>query len=424
MLDKEKIGKTIAFYRKEHGLTQKELADRLHISYQAVSKWEVGAGIPTVEMLCELSAIFHVSVDTLLKDEQRDYRMISYRDIGLDTRKLHMLKEELLGFNTKDEHLIYANYADAAVFEMDLSAYQNPAFSMIMCVPGSKEQLAIMHGYDRELCMDTAVSGINYLLQYGMKPVILKAIVLCSGERHDRLRQMAAAFRDICAENDVLFAGMEIAAQPLNYKQEEFHVLVSLTGVAQKEAIPHFGRIQNDDVVIGIQTTGIDGTSYPFIKVMADRNKNLFRERLENGNLFLDELLKANTAYTHEILQLQKEQLIHSAYRVNNCMFHCMSNHKRCSVLPEDLDVFIDLSTVPVTDFYRFLYRQDMIGRNVFHYHFHFGIGMLVFVAKQDKERAMEIISRYHPCYCIGNVGKRRNKEQRERFFAKGEIQW
>ena len=85
MLDKERVGKTIAFYRKEHGMTQKELADRLHISYQAVSKWEVGAGIPTVEMLYELSAIFHVSMDALLNDEQRDNRTISYRDAGVDT---------------------------------------------------------------------------------------------------------------------------------------------------------------------------------------------------------------------------------------------------------------------------------------------------------------------------------------------------
>lgn len=420
MFDKEKIGKTIAFYRKEQGLTQKELADRLHISYQAVSKWEVGAGIPTVEMLCELSVIFHVSVDALLNDEQWDYRMLSYRDIGLDTRKLYTLKQELLGFNTKDEHLIYANYADTAVFQMELSAYRDPAFSMITCVPGSKEQLAILHGYDREICMDTAVSGINFLLQYGMKPVILKANVLCSGERHDRLRKMAAAFRDICAENDILFAGMEISAQPLNYKQEEFHIMASLFGVVEKEEIPHWGYIQNGDVVIGIQTTGIDGTNYPFIKVMADRNKNLFHERLANGNLVLDEILKVNSAYTHEILHLQKEKLLHAVHRVNNCMFH----RKMGRFLPENLNISIDLSAIPVTDLYRFLYCQDMIGRNVFHYHFHFGIGMLVIVSKEDKERAMEIISQYHPCYCIGGAEKCRSKDHYDGFLEKGEIQW
>ena len=42
MLNKENIGKRIAFYRREKGITQRGLADELHISYQAVSKWESG----------------------------------------------------------------------------------------------------------------------------------------------------------------------------------------------------------------------------------------------------------------------------------------------------------------------------------------------------------------------------------------------
>lgn len=420
MLNKEKVGKTIAAYRKEHGMTQKELADRLHISYQAVSKWEVGAGIPTVEMLCELAAIFHVSVDVLLNDDQRDNRRISYREIGLDTRKLYILKEELLKLNSKHEHLLSADYADATLFQIDMSAYKNPVFSMITCVPGSKEQLAIMHGYDKEICMDTAVSGINYLLQHGTKPVILKARVLCTGERHDRLRQMAHAFRDVCEKNDILFAGMEIAAQPLNFSQDEFHISAGLVGVAEKEDIPCPEHIQCGDVVIGIQTTGIDGTNYPIIKVMADRNKELFRERLANGNLFLDEIMSENTAYTHEILHLQKEKLIHGICRVSNSIVH----QKTGKFLPETLGMCIDLSAIRVTDLYRFLYRQDMIGKKVFHYHFNFGIGMLVIVSKENKKRAIEIISQYHPCYCIGRVEKCCNKDKHERIWTKGEIQW
>lgn len=421
MLDKEKVGKTIAAYRKEHEMTQKELADRLHISYQAVSKWEVGAGIPTVEMLCELAAIFHVSVDALLNDDQWDNRRISYRDAaGLDTRNLYMLKEELMQLNTKDKHLISSDYADAVLFQIDMSAYKNPVFSMITCVPGSKEQLAIMHGYDKEICMDTAVSGINFLVQHGMKPVTLQGRVLCTGERHDRLRQMAQGFRDICAENDILFAGMEIAAQPLNYSQDEFHISAGLFGVAEKEEIPCPEHIQSGDVVIGIQTTGIDGTNYPFIKVMADRNKNLFHERLANGNLFLDEIMSENTAYMHEILYLQKEKLLHGICRVSNSIVR----QKMCKFLPETLGICIDLSAIPITDLYRLLYRQDMIGKKVFHYHFNLGIGMLVIVSKENKERAMEIISQYHPCYCIGRVEKRRNKDTQERIWTKGEIQW
>lgn len=423
MFDKERLGKTIAFYRKELGLTQKDLADRLHISYQAVSKWEVGAGIPTLEMLCELSSIFHVSVDALINDTQWDNRVLTYRDVGLDTKRLGKLKRDLLALNTQSPNLLSANYADAAVFQLDMPAYQDLVFSMITCVPGSKEQLAITYGYDREICMDTAASGMNHLLQHGMKPVILKANVLCSGERHDRLRQMAQAFRDICEENHVMFAGMEIAAQPLNYRHDEFHIHVGLVGVAKKEDWSCFQdtiHAQAKDVVIGIHTNGIDGTNYPFIKVMADKNKDFFQERLANGTMVLDEILKANTAYTHEILALQKEKLLLGSSRVSNRITNDRVAHK----LPNDLGICIDLSSIPVTDLYRFLYQQDLIGRNVFHYHFHFGIGMLVIVAKENKERAMELISQYHPCVCIGSIEKCQHKDDYGKIWTKGVIQW
>lgn len=60
---KQTIGKNIARYRKELQLTQKELADILSISYQAVSKWENGQAMPDVLMLPKLAASLHTDID-------------------------------------------------------------------------------------------------------------------------------------------------------------------------------------------------------------------------------------------------------------------------------------------------------------------------------------------------------------------------
>ena len=45
MLDKKSVGRRIAYYRKDKGFSQKELADSLNISYQSVSKWEAGGSL-------------------------------------------------------------------------------------------------------------------------------------------------------------------------------------------------------------------------------------------------------------------------------------------------------------------------------------------------------------------------------------------
>ena len=60
------IGKIITDKRKSLGLTQQSLAEKLNISFQAVSKWENGTSYPDVTILPMLATILKVSIDSLL----------------------------------------------------------------------------------------------------------------------------------------------------------------------------------------------------------------------------------------------------------------------------------------------------------------------------------------------------------------------
>ena len=55
--------------RKKNGLSQEELADKVGVSRQAVSKWESAQSIPDIDKVIALSGLFGVSIDYLLKDE-------------------------------------------------------------------------------------------------------------------------------------------------------------------------------------------------------------------------------------------------------------------------------------------------------------------------------------------------------------------
>ena len=61
-----KISENIAALRKQAGITQENLANRLNVSNQAVSKWEAGKCCPDIEILPELATFFGVSIDELL----------------------------------------------------------------------------------------------------------------------------------------------------------------------------------------------------------------------------------------------------------------------------------------------------------------------------------------------------------------------
>ena len=71
-MDQVKIGKYIAECRRKQNLTQEELAEKLGITYKAVSKWECGKGLPDASIMISLCQILKISVNDLLSGEKVD----------------------------------------------------------------------------------------------------------------------------------------------------------------------------------------------------------------------------------------------------------------------------------------------------------------------------------------------------------------
>lgn len=67
-----RIGEKLKEERERQGLSQKEVADRLHIARQAVSRWETDQSYPDLENLMALGRLYHVSIDELLGMEKEE----------------------------------------------------------------------------------------------------------------------------------------------------------------------------------------------------------------------------------------------------------------------------------------------------------------------------------------------------------------
>ena len=69
-MDQDKIGKFIKDIRKQNNLTQAQLANKLGVTYQAVSKWENGKNIPDIAILKQISEMFDVNIDEIISGEK------------------------------------------------------------------------------------------------------------------------------------------------------------------------------------------------------------------------------------------------------------------------------------------------------------------------------------------------------------------
>ena len=126
------LGKKLYKLRKEKGLSQEALAEKVGTTRQAISKWENGQGFPETEKLLQLSNALEVSIDFLLKDEK------TRRDA--DERGFYVSREMAAGFLASERKLCrflgaaYLSWALAGVpYTLFAEAPAWRCFGMAVC---------------------------------------------------------------------------------------------------------------------------------------------------------------------------------------------------------------------------------------------------------------------------------------------------
>ena len=103
-MDQDKFGKLIKDIRKKNNLTQKQLADKYGVTYQAVSKWENGKNMPDISLIKEISKDFNVSIDDMFDGNLKaNKKNLKYLFIFFGTVVLILLIINFILYINKDE---------------------------------------------------------------------------------------------------------------------------------------------------------------------------------------------------------------------------------------------------------------------------------------------------------------------------------
>ena len=94
MLNYQRISDFISNKRKQLDMTQADVAEKLNISFQAVSKWENGT-LPNVEILAELAKVLNTTVDEILMGKDKNAETFSYSKAGVDISYTDSIKKEM-----------------------------------------------------------------------------------------------------------------------------------------------------------------------------------------------------------------------------------------------------------------------------------------------------------------------------------------
>ncbi len=161
MLDSRKSGRFIAEKRKSLGMTQQQLADKISVSFQSISKYENGSVYPSIEVLYDLAMCLKVTVDEILTGVEREQDSLSYSKAGVDISYTDTIKQEMAKYlQTENPRVLNGLGAFASLDDIDFPKLEHPLLVLKSEEPGSKQKLAMEYGYTEYICYDM----INHLV--------------------------------------------------------------------------------------------------------------------------------------------------------------------------------------------------------------------------------------------------------------------
>lgn len=143
-MDAKITGCFIAQLRKELGLTQKELAEKLEVTDKAISRWETGKGLPDTSLLKPLAEILGVSVGELLSGKRMD-------DSQIKNQADHIILESLSYEESQEKWKGILRY----VFWGILVALGGFFFALVLARFATSKDAAVSLGIGMYLCIVT-----------------------------------------------------------------------------------------------------------------------------------------------------------------------------------------------------------------------------------------------------------------------------
>lgn len=400
MLDSIKVGNFIMEKRKSMGMTQQQLADKLNISFQAISKWENGTTYPNIEILRDLAIVLDVSVDEILAGSERDVDGLSYSKAGIDIAYTDTIKKEMSKYlESKDKRVLNGLGPFASLYDIRFPEIENPVLVLKSEEPGSKQKLAMEYGYTEFICHDMINHLVNDIVVMGAKPLAVLDTIVCGNAEKDTIKTLVKGVSDACSENECSLVGGETSIQPLVVDSGVYVLTSSIAGIVEKSKVIDGSVIKEGDAVLAIASNGLHTNGYSLVRLLMDKMPQIKLDKID-GLTFIEQIMKPHTPYYKAVKGLFGKDVIHGMAHITGGGIE----GNMCRVIPDGLCAKIDLSKLKLLNIFKYIRNNGNISDEEMLRTFNCGVGFNVVVAQKDKDMVMQHINKFYDCYEIGII--------------------
>ncbi len=284
-----------------------------------------------------------------------------------------------------------------------LKSYKNPVLVQSIDGVGTKLSVArMMNKYDsvgedivNHCCDDLLAMGaksltfLDYVANEKLDPSVMEAIV--------------SGMSKACRENGVSLIGGETAEMPGTYTKGEHDIAGCITGVVEKNKIITGEKVKEGDIVLGFPSSGLHTNGFSLArKLFFEVAKLDVGTKLDElGETVGEALLKVHINYSTPVLEMLDQGVdIHGIAHITGGGF--IENIPR--VLPENLDIKIQKNTWPEVPIFSCMQKIGNMGEQDMYRTFNMGIGLILIVPKEEKEKIEKILINY-PKFKIFEIG-------------------
>ncbi len=276
------------------------------------------------------------------------------------------------------------------VFEPDLTGITRPVLVSGTDGVGTKLKMAFLMDKHDTVGIDCVAMCVNDIICCGAKPLFFLDYIACGKNVPEKIADIVSGVAEGCIQSGAALIGGETAEMPGFYPIDEYDLAGFAVGMADGNKVPDRNTIKAGDVLIALPSSGVHSNGFSLVRKVFDvENADLKAPVAELGGKSLGEtLLTPTKIYVKPMLALFDAVPVKAVSHITGGGFY--ENIPRA--LPRGIAAEIKKEDVRVLPIFNYLARVGDIPERDMYNTFNMGVGMVVTVAPEDAQKAIEIL--------------------------------
>ncbi len=315
----------------------------------------------------------------------------SYKEAGVDVtagyEAVKLMREHIAKTNTAG--VLSGIGGFGGLFEPDLTGIEKPVFVSGTDGVGTKLKIAFLMDKHDTVGIDCVAMCVNDIICCGAKPLFFLDYIAVGKNYPEKIATIVSGIAEGCVQSGCALVGGETAEMPGFYPIDEYDLAGFSVGVVDKKKIVNPDSQKAGDVLIALKSSGVHSNGFSLVRKVFDVNQANLSTYFDELGMTLGEcLLTPTKIYVKSVLKLMESVTVKAVSHITGGGFY--ENIPRS--LPKGLSAKIEKKNVQVLPIFELLARTGHIPERDMYNTFNMGVGMMVSVAKEDADRAVEIL--------------------------------